>query len=138
MEYTIANSEMANEKEAQLYTCQSCGKKYIVRKCEAQHFAKGSDRHYCAPCRKAFRAKLEREREEQEDLIWQRKKAEDQKLFESLLPAWNLKDLSEIKLSSKDPLFIIGNGFDLMHGVKSSYADCHPKRPPVPYSAATL
>ena len=87
MEYTIANSEMANEKEAQLYTCQSCGKKYIVRKCEAQHFAKGSDRHYCVPCRKAFRAKLEREREEQEDLIWQRKKAEDQKLFESLQTA---------------------------------------------------
>ena len=94
MEYTIANSEMANEKEAQLYTCQSCGKKYIVRKCEAQYFAKGNDRHYCVPCRKAFRAKLEREREEQEDLIWQRKKAEDQKLFESLLPTWNLKDLS--------------------------------------------
>ena len=94
MEYTIANSEMANEKEAQLYTCQSCGKKYIVRKCEAQHFAKGSNRHYCVPCRKAFRAKLEREREEQENLTWQRKKAEGQKLFESLLPAWNLKDLS--------------------------------------------
>lgn len=94
MDYTIANSEMVNEKEAQLYTCQSCGKKYIVRKCEAQYFAKGNDRHYCVPCRKAFRAKLEREREEQENLTWQRKKAEDQKLFESLLPAWNLKDLS--------------------------------------------
>ena len=94
MEYTIANSEMANEKEAQLYTCQSCGKKYIVRKCEAQYFAKGNDRHYCVPCRKAFRAKLEREREEQENFTWQRKKAEDQKLFESLLPTWNLKDLS--------------------------------------------
>ena len=94
MAHTIANSEMVNEKEAQLYTCQSCGKKYIVRKCEAQYFAKGNDRHYCVPCRKAFRAKLEREREEQEDLIWQRKKAEDQKLFESLLPTWNLKDLS--------------------------------------------
>lgn len=94
MDYTIVNSEMVNEKEAQLYTCQSCGKKYIVRKGEAQYFAKGNDRHYCVPCRKAFRAKLEREREEQEDLIWQRKKAEDQKLFESLLPTWNLKDLS--------------------------------------------
>lgn len=94
MDHTIANSEMVNEKEAQLYTCQSCGKKYIVRKCEAQYFAKGNDRHYCVPCRKAFRAKLEREREEQENLTWQRKKAEGQKLFESLLPAWNLKDLS--------------------------------------------
>lgn len=94
MDYTIANSEMVNEKEAQLYTCQSCGKKYIVRKCEAQYFAKGNDRHYCVPCRKAFRAKLEREREEQENLTWQRKKAEGQKLFESLLPTWNLKDLS--------------------------------------------
>ena len=94
MDYTIANSEMVNEKEAQLYTCQSCGKKYIVRKCEAQYFAKGNDRHYCVPCRKAFRVKLEREREEQENLTWQRKKAEGQKLFESLLPAWNLKDLS--------------------------------------------
>ena len=94
MDHTIANSEMVNEKEAQLYTCQSCEKKYIVRKCEAQYFAKGNDRHYCVPCRKAFRAKLEREREEQENLTWQRKKAEGQKLFESLLPAWNLKDLS--------------------------------------------
>lgn len=94
MDYTIANSEMVNEKEAQLYTCQSCEKKYIVRKCEAQYFAKGNDRHYCVPCRKAFRAKLEREREEQENLTWQRKKAEGQKLFESLLPTWNLKDLS--------------------------------------------
>ena len=94
MDHTIANSEMVNEKEAQLYTCQSCGKKYIVRKCEAQYFAKGNDRYYCVPCRKAFRAKLEREREEQENLTWQRKKAEGQKLFESLLPAWNLKDLS--------------------------------------------
>ena len=94
MDYTIANSEMVNEKEAQLYTCQSCGKKYIVRKYEAQYFAKGNDRHYCVPCRKAFRAKLEREREEQENFTWQRKKAEDQKLFESLLPTWNLKDLS--------------------------------------------
>lgn len=94
MDHTIANSEMVNEKEAQLYTCQSCGKKYIVRKCEAQYFAKGNDRYYCVPCRKAFWAKLEREREEQENLTWQRKKAEDQKLFESLLPAWNLKDLS--------------------------------------------
>ena len=64
MDYTIANSEMVNEKEAQLYTCQSCGKKYIVRKGEAQYFAKGNDRYYCVPCRKAFRAKLEREREE--------------------------------------------------------------------------
>ena len=94
MNHTTANAEMANEKEARLYTCRSCGKKYIVRKCEAQHFAKGSDCHYCVPCRKAFRAKLEREQEEREDLIWQRKKAEDQKLFESLLPTWNLKDLS--------------------------------------------
>ena len=94
MDYTIANSEMVNEKEAQLYTGQSCGKKYIVRKCEAQYFGKGNDRYYCVPCRKAFRVKLEREREEQENLTWQRKKAEDQKLFESLLPTWNLKDLS--------------------------------------------
>lgn len=107
MEYTIANSEMANEKEAQLYTCQSCGKKYIVRKCEAQYFAKGNDRYYCVPCRKAFRVKLEREREEQEDLIWQRKKAEDQKLFESLLPTWNLKDLS-VEILNKEKASVRG------------------------------
>ena len=114
MKHTTAIEEMANEKEAQLYTCRSCEKKYIVRKCEAQNYAKGSDRHYCVPCRKAFRAKLEREREDQEDLIWQRKKAEDQKLFESLLPAWNLKDLSEEILNKEkasvrgaDPIKVI-------------------------------
>lgn len=93
MNHTTANPEM--EKEAQFYICKSCGKKYIVRKCEVQHSASGSYRHYCVPCQKVYRAKLERERDEQENLIWQ-KKAADQKLFESLLPAWNVKDLSEM------------------------------------------
>ena len=50
MKHTTAIEEMANEKEAQLYTCRSCEKKYIVRKCEAQNYAKGSDRHYCVSC----------------------------------------------------------------------------------------
>lgn len=110
-----------SEKGIQIYTCKSCGRNYMVRKCEVRYSATDTYRHYCILCQKAHRAKRERERAEHEDLLWQRKKAEAQQKFENLLCEWNLKDLNEIRPSSEKSLFIIGNGFDLMHGVKSSY-----------------
>lgn len=106
--------------EAEHFTCQSCGRAYIVRKCEVQYAHTDSYLNYCVPCQKAFHAKKEKEQADRENREWQRKKAEDQKVFEDMLPLWNVKDLSEIEPSA-DSLVIIGNGFDLMHGVKSSY-----------------
>ena len=44
--------------------------------------------------------------------------------YEEMLKSYKLLTLSEIKPRSGDnALFIIGNGFDLMHGAKSRYYD---------------
>ncbi len=86
--------------EAELFTCKSCGRDYIVRKCEVQYARNDSHLNYCVLCQKAFHAKREKEQEERENREWQRKKAEDQKAFEAMLPLWNVKDLSEIKPST--------------------------------------
>lgn len=114
----MATTELHNE--AELLTCRTCGRDYIVRKCEVQYAHTDSYLNYCVPCQKAFHVKREKEQEERENREWQRQKAENQKNFEAMLPLWDVKDLSEIKPST-DSLVIIGNGFDLMHGVKSSY-----------------
>lgn len=47
-------------------------------------------------------------------------KGRGSKTFETMLPLWNVMDLGEINPST-DSIVILGNGFDLMHGVKSSY-----------------
>lgn len=113
-------ADIAEMQEAQLYQCESCGRNYIVRKCEVRYSSTDQYRHYCVLCQKAFRAQKEKEREERKSLVWKRRKAEDQKIFEKSLTNWNVKELSEI-CPGEDTLFIIGNGFDLMHGVKSGY-----------------
>jgi hypothetical protein len=42
--------------------------------------------------------------------------------IEEMLKGYNVLSLSDIKLSDEDKvLYVIGNGFDLMHGAKSSY-----------------
>lgn len=107
-------------REAELFTCKSCGRAYIVRKCEVQYARTDSYLNYCVCCQKTFYVKRKKEQENRKNREWQREKAENQRIFEGILPLWNVKDLNEIKLTSNS-LVIVGNGFDLMHGVKSSY-----------------
>lgn len=46
----------------------------------------------------------------------------DQQL-ENVLARFQTKRISEITLCSETTLYVIGNGFDLMHGVPSGYRD---------------
>ena len=44
--------------------------------------------------------------------------------FEENLKEWNLLSLEEMGESVKEgSLYVIGNGFDMLHGVRSSYYD---------------
>lgn len=46
------------------------------------------------------------------------------KSFEENLKEWNLLSLEEMGESVKEgSLYVIGNGFDMLHGVRSSYYD---------------
>lgn len=51
--------------------------------------------------------------------LYKRKKENRQ--FENDLKSWDVVDLDSIV--TNNPLYIIGNGFDLLHGAKSSYYD---------------
>ena len=43
------------------------------------------------------------------------------KKFEKVLKSWNIVHKDNIVNITNNVLYIIGNGFDLMYGIKSSY-----------------
>lgn len=61
-----------------------------------------------------------RKREEEEKAIWLEKKHKELVEFEDSLKQLDLKTIEDIK-PSQNTLYIIGNGFDLMHRVPSSF-----------------
>lgn len=104
-------------------TCASCGERFIISKAEQEHFEQMSwcvPKH-CPSCRKDLRMQREKATGQIEREAWQRKKAEEAKSFDALLANWPVIPIEEIRPEDNHVLYIIGNGFDLMHGVKSSY-----------------
>lgn len=104
-------------------TCISCGARFIFGRYKQEHFTQlgWSLPKRCPVCRKEARVRREKEAERIEDEAWQQKKAEEQKLFDALLKSWPVVPVDELQPKNNRVLYIIGNGFDLMHNVKSSY-----------------
>lgn len=103
--------------------CNTCGEAFVFRRCEQEVFAQHGwvDPKRCPTCRKAERELRKREVERQESQKWQREKAAEKELFEALLKDWKVITKEDIHPENDHVLYIIGNGFDLMHGVRSSY-----------------
>lgn len=83
---------------------------------------------YCPLCHKRYRAEKAAERKQREDLEWQEKKAQEVQRYHDALKNLQSKfDILPLEKVTPDPvdkvLYVIGNGFDLMHGVRSSYYD---------------
>ena len=98
--------------------CKNCGVTFIYR-------CNGTEQPlYCAPCYHAMqqerRKRMEAHRQRREDEEWRRQNAIDRQRFEEKLLEKTVVPLQNISPDGKT-LYIIGNGFDLMHGVKSSY-----------------
>lgn len=86
-------------------TCCDCGEHFIFTAGEQRYF---EERGLSAPKRcKACRQ--------------QRRKDAETKLLEDVLREFHVVNMKDIPSDPEHTLFIIGNGFDLMHGVKSSY-----------------
>lgn len=113
--------------------CKDCGKEFTISPEEQKHFrTMGYELpKRCKDCRqirKAARKAAEMEKQarlaakEQEER--QRKLEEDEKKLASLLKALPFHQTTMDSLTLTNPsksLVVIGNGFDLMHGAKSSY-----------------
>ena len=107
--------------------CKNCNRRFIyrVREQEINEATKHKAPALCFTCRKIQYNKWKQEKEEAEnvknkakrELEWQRAKQK----FEEQLKGWNVMPLESILVDEERTLYILGNGFDLMHGVQSSY-----------------
>lgn len=112
--------------------CKECGKEFSISPSEQKHFR---NLGFALPKRcQACRQKRNLERRQEEERLqaqadaekaaqrWEKEEAE-LKILLSTVPFRQI-DFSEVQVPvPKQTLFIIGNGFDIMHGVRSSYWD---------------
>lgn len=100
-------------------TCTNCGQKFVFSR-EAQEYYRSLNwqaPNTCFECRKKRKQELEAKREEVERAERQKKWEQNQKEFESRISSYPAVTITP----SAHTLYIIGNGFDLMHRVPSSY-----------------
>lgn len=104
-------------KNAVVKICKDCSRSFIL-----MPWQDPKKYTFCPICHKAWRKEQAEKREREANAKWQEKHKEETETFEQELRKFAIIELSEI-LSSSNTLYVIGNGFDLMHGVKSSYYD---------------
>lgn len=104
-------------------TCTVCGGKFLFRGIERQRFARWGWQppKRCPLCRQAEKERQQQEEERLEREEWQRRTAQEKSQFETKLASWNVVPVEDVAPRSDRVLYILGNGFDLMHRVRSSY-----------------
>ena len=114
------NTEKLNAVEL---VCETCGGKFIFRRHQQEERVLHNRKlhKYCFNCYRAYRDSKQQEKAELENRKWEQKKAEEKIEFEKKLNDWNSIEVDKIIPQCSSVLYIIGNGFDLMHGVRSSY-----------------
>ena len=123
--FDMADSSKGNRAPrltARELSCSICGRAFVFRGCEQEMFAqRGWDEpKRCPACRRAKRERKEKETR-RESRKRQRERATEKELFEARLKDWKVVAKNDIHPENDHVLYIIGNGFDLMHGVRSSY-----------------
>lgn len=109
---------MTDGKNTRELVCDNCGEIFIHR-CKNKNSPS-----YCSYCygtmRRAREQQIEAEKQRIEDEKWRRQSIIDKKRFEEQLLQTSTIPIEELRPQGST-LYVIGNGFDLMHGVKSSY-----------------
>ena len=109
---------VADRKNTRELVCNNCGEIFIYR-CKNSKAPS-----YCSYCyrdmKRAHEQQLEEEKQRIEDEKWRRQSMIDKERFEEQLRHISTIPIDKLSLCGYT-LYILGNGFDLMHGVKSSY-----------------
>lgn len=119
----LIGEKQKTDHAAQELVCVCCGERFLFTRAQREQF---DDMGWPAPqrcpsCRKDQRAAQEKAAEQAEREARQQKKAADLEAFNTLLKQRPVLPADEIRPENDHVLYILGNGFDLMHGVKSSY-----------------
>lgn len=103
--------------------CETCGRKFIFRRYQQEERVLHNRKlpKYCFRCYQEYRDGKQQKKAELENRKRELKRAEEKVEFEEKLDDWNIIEADKIIPQSGNVLYIIGNGFDLMHGVRSSY-----------------
>ena len=105
-------------------TCAYCGKKFIFRIDEITERKHDDNfKPLCPECRVLKRKQAEEKRNREEREIRRKKADTEHKEFLKRLNAWKVISIDDVHPENENTLYIIGNGFDLMHCVSSSYYD---------------
>lgn len=103
--------------------CQQCGEKFLARH-HPSEFATERDwtpPKFCPECRRDRREREERAKEKREAVKWQETAAKENEEFHNRLKSWQVAEMDAVQPGDDNVLCILGNGFDLMHNVRSSY-----------------
>lgn len=106
--------------------CAECNGIFIFRSSEREYYSlrRIPEPKYCPICRRNYHKKMRQKEKIQEDTEWRLKKEKEFQEYIEDLKSWNVVSLAGVEPTSFDnTLYVIGNGFDLMHGAKSSYYD---------------
>ncbi len=94
--------------------CKICGGEFITASFDKPN------RDLCPICRKRIAKEKRLEREAIENEMRLRKKEKEHEIFLKRLNNYNVVSLADIH-PCDNTLYVLGNGFDIMHRVKSSY-----------------
>lgn len=121
----IENDCVSKQTNAIELICEQCGKKFIFRTYQQNNRIAGKldYPHRCYTCFRIDRKHAELEQQNLANEKWEKEKAEEVKKYVEALKMWNVVNYQNVVPASSKVLYIIGNGFDLMHRVKSSYRD---------------
>ena len=100
-------------------SCIDCGLPLIVASFDYDWNGERPKR--CPSCTKLAYEREEQRREVEADKAWQKQKERDQAEFLQLLKQYNVIPVEDVHIHEGQTLCVLGNGFDLMHGVRSSY-----------------
>lgn len=119
----LNRGKQAPAPPARVLTCTCCGDRFLFTRAGQEYFEQRGwpAPKRCPACRREARAQQKTESAQIERKARLQKNAQEQKQFERLLTDWPVISMEEIRPEGDCVLYIIGNGFDLMHGVQSSY-----------------
>ena len=106
-------------RDTQVITCSKCNCQFLFRPSE-QTYRNGKP----SLCPNCYRKKRDEQKKKKERLDAEKRKREkelERIQFDDRLKSWQVVALDDIHPENDNVLYILGNGFDMMHAVPSSY-----------------
>lgn len=107
-----------NNKNIRIVKCRDCKEIYIFSK---QDVYRDFVPYFCPFCWRKRKHKEELKEQKRQEVLRIKEAEKEKTLYERKIKNYTVIDIDDIRIDDDSTLLVIGNGFDIMHGVKSSY-----------------